>query len=47
VREQVAGRALPSGLRTEIVQAQYGREAAVIGATIFAKMAGRPESARR
>lgn len=47
LREQVAKRALPSGLRTEIVQAEFGREAAVIGATVFAKMAGRPESARR
>jgi glucokinase-like ROK family protein len=45
VGEVIARRAMPSWQRTDIVQAQYGREAAVIGATVFAKMAGRPEMA--
>jgi hypothetical protein len=30
-----------------VVQAQFGREAGVVGATVFAKLAGRPEKARR
>jgi glucokinase len=47
VHQAIESRALPSWLRTEIVQARFGREAAVIGATVFAKLAGRPEAAHR
>lgn len=47
VRQVVDERALPAAGRPVVVQAQFGREAGVVGATVFAKLAGRPEKARR
>lgn len=47
VQAVVNARALPSAGYARIVQARFGREAGVVGATVFAKLAGRPESAHR
>lgn len=46
VREVVAERGLPSVARARIVEAHFGREAGVVGATVFVKLAGHPEAAR-
>jgi glucokinase len=47
VQAVVNARALPSAGYARFVQAHFGREAGVVGATVFAKLAGRPESAHR